>query len=627
MPSLYYRVEAPGKTILDTVTQQVVTGLLDELDLVRTFKDSVYILQSFSAYSQYDDGAGAVTLNKNRCDVEVNYVMDKAQVPWPVETPYTTTAYGLRSNKKGNHTPILIDQDAQILIEHYTVACGIEMNFTLNFQTFDDACKAFDTIKSKYHGALIQTPFDISFSYPVSMAMLQYLTAVYEAKTDYTTKSLLDYINDKKVTEISFDIRKSQLDQEDADKELMIRCQQLQCLAQLTMEQKEPEAQRVDQLPDSFTINFSMVFQFGRPNLVVAHTPISVDNTVLPEALFENILINYHFNPQVSAVYQDLTISEYMQRSYGDYNHASQIIRFPAYDDWFTADAQYVFYEYRPFLVAHFTLDGPVTTIDLKQLDDLVLHPIVQNILKETGNSVFNYGGLFHLGVYANQLRLGQELVSIDEDLILTIHSNRPDQSYHFVISETTALNKTDPKWDPILIKYRYFFPLTIERNLQSLIDKRYFYIAYDEELLSLISRLNSMGRLKPVLKDMVALGEDTNELFSYTQNSTQLADYMAYKQSMRSDYAIPKENPDDPDSPDSEILSAYYSTVASVDGRSLLVAFIEQCLLKDYLTLDQVPSEYIRPNRTVYPYTNASGGYYGFNTPVRIFKYNYRTE
>lgn len=627
MPSLYYRVEAPGVNILNTVTQQVVTGFLDELDLFRYFKDSVYIVNAFSSNSQYDDGSGSPTLNKDRCDVEVSYIIDKSQVPWPVDTPYTTTAYGLRSTKKGNHTPILIDEESGILIEHYTVACGIDMSFTLNFQTYDDATKAFDALQQRYKGSLINTPYDISFSYPVSMGMLKYLTAVFEAKTGYQDKTLLDYIDDKKVTEISFDIRKSQLTDENADKELMIRCQQLQCLAQVTMDQKEPDAVRVGQLPDSFTISFSMVFQFGRPDLVVVHTPISVDNTVLPYTLFENLIINYHWSPYVGGVYQDLMCSEFMKRGYGEYGYSSQLIRIPAYDDWFTADAQYVYYEYRPLLTAHFTLDGSETTIDLKQLDDLQLHPIVLQIMKETGNKIFNYGGIFHIGVYADSLRLDQELVSIDEDLILTVKSNRPDKQYHFILSETTALNKTDPAWDQTLIKYRYFFPMTIERNLQQLVDKRYFYIAYDDELLGLISRLTNQGKLKAILKDMVELGEDTNELFSYTQNPSQLADYLTYTQSLRNDYEIPKENPDDPDSPDSEILSAYYSTVASVNGRSLFVAFIEQCLLKGYITLDQIPTEYIMPNKSVYPYANVSGGYYGFNTPVRVFKYNIGTK
>jgi hypothetical protein len=143
MPKLYFRLESPSKSILDTVTQQVVTGLLDELDLLRSFEKSIYLNQSFSSYSQYDDGQGAPTLNKNRCDVDVSYILDKSQVNWPVETSYTTTALGLRSDKVGNHTPVLFDPDAGIIIEHYTVACGIDMSFKLNFQTFDEALRAF----------------------------------------------------------------------------------------------------------------------------------------------------------------------------------------------------------------------------------------------------------------------------------------------------------------------------------------------------------------------------------------------------------------------------------------------------------------------------------------------------
>ena len=86
MPSINYHIDAAGANILKVVTDQVVTGLLDELDLSEVFADSIYIQQPFSAYSDFSDGKGGITFNKDRCDIEVNYIMDKTQVPWPVET-------------------------------------------------------------------------------------------------------------------------------------------------------------------------------------------------------------------------------------------------------------------------------------------------------------------------------------------------------------------------------------------------------------------------------------------------------------------------------------------------------------------------------------------------------------
>lgn len=622
MPSLYYHVEAPGVNILKVVTDQVVMGLLDELDLVRYFQDAIYILTSYTAYSQYDDGHGAVTLVKNRCDVDVKYILDKSKVPWPVETPYTTTAYGVRADKKGNHTPIFFDPTSNILIEHLTVACGITMNFTLTFQVFDDCHKAFDTIKTKYAGSLVQKPFDLSYSYPVSFSLLQYLVAVYKAKDAYQNKSLLDYINDYKTTEISFDVRKSQLGNPDADKELMIQVQQLNCLAQMTMDQEEPEVKRVDQVPDSYTINFEFTLQFGRPNLTIVHTPIAVDNKVLPYNLFENGIVNHHYNPDVAGRYQDLLVGEFAKRTYGNYNNAHQIVRLPAYDDWMVVDNYYARYKYRPEIIAHFTLDGPTTTIDLKQLDDVALHPIVIDILKQTRESIFDFGGLFHIGVFADDLRLDSSLLNLDENLILTITSSRNDKSYHFVLSETTDLQKVRPEWNDILIKYRYFFPMTIERNINHLIKQKYFYIDYDNRMLTLIGTLSKQGRLKSVLANMVTNGECTNEIYQYTQNPSQLADYLAYTQSLRDDYTIPTGT----DSI-SVIIQQFYSTYASTEGRSLLIAFLEECLRQGYTTLDKLPDQYLRPNMTVYPFYNGDGGFYGFNTPLRVLTYNIRTK
>jgi hypothetical protein len=622
MPTLYYHVEAPGVNILKTVTDQVVMGLLDEIDLVRYFQDAIYILTSYTAYSQYDDGHGAPTLVKNRCDVEVKYILDKSKVPWPVETPYTTTAYGIRADKKGIHTPILYDPDAGILIEHNTVACGIVMNFTLTFQVFDDCHKAFDTIKTKYSGSLVQKPFDLSYSYPVSFSLLKYLTEVYKAKTAYQNKTLLDYINDYKKTEISFDVRKSQLTQPDADKELMVQVQQLNCLAQMTMDQEEPEVKRVDQVPDSYTINFEFTLQFGRPNLIAVHTPISVDNTLLPYNLFENNIIESHYNPNVSGQYQDLLVGEFAKRTYGNFNNAHAITRLPSYDTWLVSDQYYQNYKYRPLIIAHFTLDGPITTIGISQLDDVVLHPIVVDILKQTRESIFNFGGLFNIAVYADDLRLDSNLLSLDENLNLSITSNRMDKSYHLVISETTDIQKISPEWNDILIKYRYFFPMTIERNINHLIKQKYFYIDYDNSLLTAIGMLSKTGRLKSVLKALVDNGEVTNEIYQYTQNPSQLADYMSYTKSIRDDYTVPVGTDNV-----SVLIQQFYSTYASVEGRSLVIAFLEECLKHNYININNLPDKYLKPNTQVFPFYNGDGGYYGFNTPLRVLSYNIRTK
>jgi hypothetical protein len=622
MPSLYYRIEAPGVNVLKAVSDQVIYGLLYQLDLTQTFKDSVYPMASFMAPANYDTEGKPNLTGNTRCDVDISYVMDKSQVPWPVDSPYTTAAYGLRNSHRGNHTPVLYDAASGVMVEHATKACAVEMSFSMTFSTFDEACRAFDTIQSKYKGSIIKTPFDLAFSYPVSMNLYTLLFEVYKLKDDYQNKSFLDYLNDTKKTEISFDIRKSQLTDPNADKELMIRCQEINCVAQLTMDQKEPEVTRVNQLPDTFNVSFSFVVQFGRPDYLAVYLPVSIDNKVLPPVLFSSVMTNFYNNPAIGGVYQDLTCSEFMKRSYGDYNASGRIIRLPVYDDWFSADQQYSFYQYRPFLIAHFTLDGPVTTINLKQLDDVVLHPVAQAILTKMGNAVFDYGGIFTVGVYADNLRLGPELLSLDDDLNLTITSGRSDKVYHLMLSESTNLFKMNKDWDQLLIEYRYFFPLTIERNIQALVKKKYFYVAYDNIFLSIIDRIDGAGQLKALLKTMIDLGEDTNEIYGYTQNPSQLADYLALTPSQRHPYQLPTGT-----DPISVLVNQYYTTKASVNGRSLLVAFIEQCLIAGYMSLDQVPEQYLEPNRTIYPYYAGQGGYYGFNTPLRVFNITIEPE
>ena len=659
MPTMYQRIEAQGSSILSTVTHQVVTGLLDELDLNTLMKDSIYILNSFTAYSQYDDGNGRITINKNRCDVNVSFILDKTQVPWPVESTRTNPALGVKPHLKGNQTPILFDEKAGVLMEYHTTPCALDMDFVLKFLNFDEAARAFDTIKAKYSSAAIGEPFDFSFAFPFSMANYAFLSEIFSRKTDYANKKLTDYVKDMRVSDMSFDVRRSELTDPKADQVLMVRVMQVNCPAQLTMDQTEPDAEHVDQLPDSYSVSFKFVVQFNRPTIIACHCPLAIDNSPLPERFFTNNLITSHNNPSLKWFFSDFMVHEYAARGQGGYNNAFGIVRIPEYDDWFYADNLYERYEYRPILTAHFTLDGPVTTIDLKQLGDVQLHSVVQTIIRETGNEVLDYGGLFTIGVYANNMRLDQEIVSIDENLVLTIRSDRKDVNYRIMVSETTSLKKTDPKWNRLLIKYRYFFPMTIERNIKHLIDNRYLYIAYDNSFLNLISQLSRRGQLKPILLKMVELGEDTNEIFSYTQNASQLADYLVYTQSKRTAYPSPFWNTNIPAN-DAAILKRYYEAEggyyyltstdgkllfgadgrylmgynelpelplllegASIYGRSLFVAFIERCLIEGHIGLDEIPTQYLQYNESIYPYANTSGGLYGFNTPLRVIDYN----
>lgn len=624
MPTLYHRVETAGIDILNTVAEQVVLGLLGEFSLNKMFQDSIYISSSFLSYSDFGDNQGSLTLNKNRCDVSCEYILDKSQVPWPMDTVYNSPAMGMKPSRNGTYTPVFFDSDAGILAEHQTTPTAINMSFILTFQSFDDAVKTFDIIKSRYSGTLVQNPFDLVFSYPVSMEVLKYLVAVFDAKKSYSDdpdKSILDYLKDIQVSKIDFDVRRNQIAKPDADVQLSVRCQQLGNLGQMTMDQKEPDVQRDSSLPTSYTISFDYVIQFGRPTLLMIHSPISVENNVLPRTLFTNITANHHFNPYVSGLYQNMFVHEYLRRSFGDFNNLSPLIRLPEYDDWLFVDNLYRDYGYKPLIVAHFTLDAGTTTIDLKTLDDISLHPIVIDIMKQTGSRIFDYGGLFHVGVFADDLRLGKSILSIDSDLNLTVTSSVPEKQYHLVISETSDLQKTSPDWDYLLVKYRYFFPMTIERNLQYLVDKKYFHIEYDNKLINFINLLASRSQLKDIILEMIDLDECNNIIFSYTQNTSQLADYMASTKSLREGYVIPSTN----SAADIRVQN-FYTEYTSVEGRSLLVAFLELCIKYDYINISDLPKQYINFDSKTYPYVNHAGGFYGFNTPLRVTNYVIRT-
>ena len=623
MPRLKFEVPAPGVNILNDVAVQTVVGLLDEIDALRYFQKAVYINSAFTATSNFDDQDGAKTVNKNRVDIDVDYILDESQVPWPMENRSNTPALGVSKLDDGRHTPIFIDRDAGIYIEHWTKPCAAHFQFKLTFQTYDDATRIMDNIRMKYKGSLIGKPFDLSFGYPIDLQFYEFLYTVYKAKTDYASKTFMDYINDHKIAQFSYDVRKSELANQSADTQLMVRTTQLKAMAQMTMDMKEPIPQKQDKVPSAYQLEFEFVIQFGRPVMISAITPISVDNTVLPPVLFSNVGLNHHNNPSVTGLYSDMLCNEFMMRSWGTFSWAGDVVRIPEYDDWFYADATYFKYDYRPLIIAHFTLDpGPTTVINLVQLDTLTLHPTAQAILKTLGQSVFSYGSLFNVSVWAGNLRLNSNLLSLDDNLNLTITSSVPNRVYHLVISETTNIQMLNVDQNELLIRYRYFFPLTMERQINDYIKKGVFKIEADTRLINLIGDLLYTGRLRPLFTAMIAAGECGNEIFHYTQNALQVSDYLEATQSKRLNYTIPTGT-----DAVSVAVQTYYANTASVDGRSLMVAFIEQCIISGYLTPDSVPTQALIPSRKYFPFAVTEGGYYAFNTPLRIIRFSLNAQ
>lgn len=618
MPRIYHRMEETGYHILNPICEQIVNGLLDKIDALKYMQNSVYILHSMSSYSSSNDRQGGINLTKDRCDVEARFILDGQNVPWPDLSPYTTPAYGMRRDFNGNHRAIFEDTDAMVRLEEYTTPAAIDMDVTLTFQTFDATMRCFDMIKLLNVGTVCDANFDLSYGYPLTMSMNEMLYAVYQARQDYKGKDYIQYLRDYQKNPINFDIRKQQLTADRADTELMVRCQQLMCQGQLTFDQSEPQVIRKDNLPDKYILNFNYKVQFGRPTMVVGIVPVSVDNSFLPFKLFERDATCG--NQYVGGKFQDPWMDPGILMNYKNYVLTNQLIRFPEYDDWIINDSLINTFKFKPFIIGCFTLDLPgPTTIDLMNMSGVTFDPIAVDILKQEGSAVFDFQSLFNVSVIADGIRIDSSLLSIDENLVVTINADEPRAHYYLVISETTDFTYLSSKWYDLLLKYRYFFPMSIMRNLDFLCQQKLFTVTTTNDLISLIEETVASGGMGQILYSMMQDGDTTGKIFQYVSNAAQFADYITNTPALNKNPTIP-----DPTTPGNEQANTYLTTMVDANNRSLFNAFITKLLQQEVITVDDVPEEYYKTAQG-YPYVKTQGDYNGIGTPLRVLKYQYR--
>ena len=618
MPRIYHRMESTGYHILNAIVDEVVNGILDKIDALKYMKDAIYTLHSFSSYSSSNDRNGTITFIKDRCDVNARFILDPQAVPWPNLSPYSTPAYGLRSDLSGNHRCIFADEDDYVHLEEYTTPAAIDMDFTLTFQTFDATMRVFDMLKILNVGTVSDAVFDLSYGYPLTNSMMQMLMAVYRTKTDFNG-DFIDYLKKYQLNPINFDIRKSQLVDDRADVELMVRCQQLMCQGLLTFDQTEPTVIRENNLPSSYTLEFNFKIQFGRPIMIVGVLPVIANNQHLPICLFERDMTSY--NPYVSGQCQDPWMDPGILMNYKHYIQTNQLVRFPSYDDWRISDHTLNNFSYKPFIIGAFTLDDPVTTLDILHLDDVTMSPIAKEMMLELGSEIFGVEGIFNISIFGDNLRLSESLLSIDDNLVVTVNATAKAAHYYLVISELQNIQFLNPKWYPMILKYRYFFGTTIMRNLDFMVYNRYFNITTKNDYINLLSKMSMDGTLATAVTNLLRNGDATGEILQYITHPTFLADYTTHTQANNPSPTVPTGT-----DTGSVNCAAYMTTICEPSSRSLYNAVIEQALLMSVIDLDTIPESYLR-TPDGYPYGPNQGGFRDFSTPLRVLSYHYRSK
>ena len=147
--------------------------------------------------------------------------------------------------------------------------------------------------------------------------------------------------------------------------------------------------------------------------------------------------------------------------------------------------------------------------------------------MKLHGNDIFDTSGLFNVAIYCNGLPVDRSCLSIDANLVVTLAMSRQYRRYHLVLSEATDFRALDNKWYQTFIAHRTFFPVTVIRNMQRLVDRGLCYIDRNNILLLTVNQAIQQRIVDDQIAQLITAGHLTHYAYAYATTAEQLVEYL----------------------------------------------------------------------------------------------------
>lgn len=584
MPIRDIIIPETSSTILNPISKQLTQIILIRLGMNGKFDNNIIIETPYEKLSLTNDGdTHKALISKDRCNVKMTTSMNPSEMKWDINSFKYTQAYGVIGVHDKTLTPVFEDITAGVRLVEHQLPCTMTLEFELQFKNREDAFYAISAINNTSLKDSVVNYHDLVYEYPMGMDLIYCLSQVFNLR-----KSTLGTMNFKQYLEVGSNCAVQYIQTRAQDKtELVIKRQDIQAQGVLEYTQTAPEVQGEDDSIDRFVINFTYTVQFARPDVLRLYFPVVINNQIVPPWMLRIQQQNYLAT--VYGMFQEKSITGYLR---SQLSNVPVVIRLPEYDDFRPPYQPVIAAGFAEFFDAILLLDVPgPTTIDLMNLGtEISLNPTAVAIMKLHGQEIFQLTGLFNVSVYCNDRQVDPSLLSIDENLIVTVAMTNATKRYHFVISEATNILYLAARWIDTLIQYRTFFPITIIKNLNVLINKKYCYIDGNNYLLILIQRQISGFKIDAQIALLITAGHLNSFAYSYATTAEQFAQYLM-------------------------------DTTSPVSGKLVYDEYIALCAQQGLIVSGQLATGYVS-GRNGYPFLpqNARGmaGRY-FNLPLRI--------
>lgn len=522
MPIRDIIISETSNMILDPIAKQMTYIVLTRLGMNGLFNNNIYITNDYTKPSLTSDGdTHNVLISKDRCDVKMNFSMNPTEMKWDVNSFKYTQSYGVVGVRDKILRPVFEDRIANVNLVEHQLPCTMILEFSLQFKDRENSFKAISAINNTSLKDSVVNFHDLVYEYPVGEDLEASLRQTFELrKVGLANPDFNSYLVSNSNNAIQF------IQQRTGNKtELVVKRQDIQVYGVLEYNQQAPGVQEIENSMDRFTVDFTYTIQFARPDVLRLYFPVVIENQMVPTWMLRVQQENYL--ALVYGFFQERGFTSYLR---SQLTNIKPTIRMPCYDDFRPPLQPVVACKFEEIFDSVLLLEpqGTPTTVDLNNLGvDISLNPIVLDIIALQGNEIFQTKGIFNITVYCNEIPVSNSLLSIDENLVVTINMSNPSKRYHFVLSEATDLKYLDKKWIPTLIKYRTFFPITIIRNFQYLQSIGYCYLDTSNALINLIQTSSKNFTLDNQISTLIEEGHLTHYAYSHTVTPEQFASYL----------------------------------------------------------------------------------------------------
>ena len=414
------------------IVNQMVFKFIEEFGLTNIFENEVYITStSMASSSSTNPNTNRPKLKNNKLECRYRPILNPTALKWDNNKSKDYIGHNLYNRQESRIYPIFKDEVSNVTLREHGTPCNLMLEYKLSFINKTDAETTLSKMYNKLQGWGMMLPCNnLIYDYKFPQTSLGILFLLYKLSKRNLNK-FLEYLKENSKNNISFNRNRDP----DSDLvEMIIQKNMADALASMDLSQEEPEVETNAKSPDLFTLNFTVTFQFLRPNMNTLIYPVVVYNEYVPGIAIP-VLKDSNLK-KIEATYPDISFNAYFKR----YQAGSTLapVRIPWYDDWEISPANIMLWrKYKPFLISVFTLDELTTKIDLtKPIGGVQLKEEVLHELSTQGNSSLYTEGKYNISVYVNGDLLEPEDLRLENGTFLTVFNSDITKQYHLVLFE-----------------------------------------------------------------------------------------------------------------------------------------------------------------------------------------------